>query len=62
MKMQNVSDQPTENRFRPYHIALLAVLIVGTIFVAQREHGTQDNTPFQTGQRLSGKVREALNS
>ena len=48
MKMQNVSDQPTENRFRPYHIALLAVLIVGTIFVAQREHGTQDNTPFQT--------------
>jgi thiamine biosynthesis lipoprotein len=48
MKIQNVSDQPAENRFRPYHIAFLAILIVGTIFIAHRKNGIQDNTPFQT--------------
>lgn len=48
MKIQNQSNQPAENRFRPYHIAFLAILIVGTIFIAHRENGIQDNTPFQT--------------
>lgn len=48
MKIQNVSDQPAENRFRPYHIAFLAILIIGTIFIAHRKNGIQDNTPFQT--------------
>ena len=47
MKIQNQSSQPTENRFRPYHIAFLAILIVGTIFIARRENGKQENIPFQ---------------
>ena len=48
MKINNVSNKPEENRFRPYHIAFLAVLIVGTFIIAQREHGTQKGIPFQT--------------
>ncbi|MCR5535708.1 MAG: FAD:protein FMN transferase [Bacteroidaceae bacterium] len=47
MKIENVSGTSGENRFRPYHIAFLAVLIVGTIFVAHLEHGKQENTQFQ---------------
>lgn len=48
MKINNVSDEPAKNHFRPYHVALLAILIVGTIFVAHRKHGIQDDIPFHT--------------
>ena len=47
MKINNVSDTSAKNRFRPYHIAVLALLILGTIFIAQREHGKQNDVPFQ---------------
>lgn len=48
MKIENVSDKQAENRFRPYHIAFLALLIVGTIIIARRGHGTEEKIPFQT--------------
>ena len=48
MKTKNVSETPAENRFRPYHVALLALLLIGTIYVAHLEHNRQDNVPFQT--------------
>ncbi|MBO7067379.1 MAG: FAD:protein FMN transferase [Bacteroidaceae bacterium] len=47
MKINNVSDTSAKNRFRPYHIAVLALLILGTIFIAQSEHGKQNDVPFQ---------------
>lgn len=47
MKTNNVSEKPAENRFRPYHIAILALLIVGTFVIARREHGSKNEVPFQ---------------
>ena len=47
MKTKNVSETPAENRFRPYHIALLALLVIGTIFVAHIERNRQDTVPYQ---------------
>ena len=47
MKTNDVSEKPAENRFRPYHIAILALLIVGTFIIARHEHGTQNEIPFQ---------------
>jgi thiamine biosynthesis lipoprotein len=48
MKIKNMSEETEKNRFKPYHVALLAVLIIGTIFIAHVEHGNQDAIPYQT--------------
>ena len=49
MKIENQSNTTPENdnRFRPYHVAMLALLIVGTVFVATHEQGFQRKIPFQ---------------
>ena len=46
MKTNNVSNTSTENRFEPYHIAFLAILILGTVFIAHREHSKQCVIPY----------------
>ena len=48
MKSENVSNTAAENRFKPYHIAVLALLIIGTIFVAHLEHGKQYAVPYHS--------------
>lgn len=48
MKIENLSETSSnDNRFRPYHIAILALLIVGTIFIATHEQGIREEKPFQ---------------
>jgi thiamine biosynthesis lipoprotein len=49
MKINNVSDKSDNNRFRPYHVAFLAVLILGTIFIAHRnQFGKGGSIPYQS--------------
>lgn len=48
MKINDQSKTPAENRFRPYHVALLALLVIGTIFVAHTEHRRQNAVPYHT--------------
>ena len=48
MKSENVSNTAAENRFKPYHIAVLALLIIGTIFVAHLEHGKKYAVPYHS--------------
>jgi len=43
-----MSETPVNSRFRPYHIAILTLLVLGTIFIARREHNMQGDLPFQT--------------
>lgn len=47
MKTNNMSNEPAKNHFRPHHILFLALLILGTIFIAHRKHGLQEKAPFQ---------------
>lgn len=49
MKIENHSaTTDNNNRFRPYHVAMLALLIVGTVFVATHEQSFQRRkVPFQ---------------
>lgn len=47
MKLNYTSDAPAENRFRPYHIAVLALLIAGTVFVARNGNGKGKDIPYQ---------------
>ena len=48
MKSENVSNTAAESRFKPHHVAILALLIIGTIFVAHLEHGKQYSVPYQS--------------
>jgi thiamine biosynthesis lipoprotein len=48
MKINDMSNQQAKNHFRPYHIIFLVVLIMGTIFVAHRKNGMQEEVPFRT--------------
>ena len=46
MKFNQDINTPAKSRFRPYHIALLALLIIGTIFIARQKNDKQE-VPYQ---------------